>query len=138
LSANELAVEIERLFTALVREGGRLGYSESDALTSTQRAALIAIVDGGPLRLGAVADALGTTDATATRTVQALERLGLVERTPVTDDRRGIRVAASAEGRKVVAAGRRHLAAAVANVVPAADQARLAALLRDLTGAVAR
>jgi DNA-binding MarR family transcriptional regulator len=138
LSANELAVEIERLFTALVREGGRLGYSESDALTSTQRAALIAIVDGGPLRLGAVADALGTTDATATRTVQALERLGLVERTPVTDDRRGIRVAASAEGRKVVAAGRRRLAAAVANVVPAADQARLAALLRDLTGAVAR
>ncbi|HEY3181291.1 MAG TPA: MarR family transcriptional regulator [Gaiellaceae bacterium] len=138
MSANELAVEIERLFTALVREGGRLGYSESDALTSTQRAALIAIVDGGPLRLGAVADALGTTDATATRTVQALERLGLVERTPVTDDRRGIRVAASAEGRKVVAAGRRRLAAAVANVVPAADQARLAALLRDLTGAVAR
>jgi DNA-binding MarR family transcriptional regulator len=138
LSANELAVEIERLFTALVREGGRLGYSESDTLTSTQRAALIAIVDGGALRLGAVADALGTTDATATRTVQGLERLGLVERTPVTNDRRGIQVAATAEGRKVVARGRRRLAGAVANVVPAADQARLAALLRELAGSVAR
>jgi DNA-binding MarR family transcriptional regulator len=137
LSANELAVEIERLFTALVREGGRLGYSESDTLTSTQRAALIAIVEGGALRLGAVADALGTTDATATRTVQGLERLGLVQRTPVTDDRRGIQVAATAEGRKVVARGRRRLAGAVANVVPAADQARLAALLRELAGSVA-
>jgi DNA-binding MarR family transcriptional regulator len=138
LSANELAVEIERLFTALVREGGRLGYAEGDALTSTQRAALIAIVDGRALRLGAVADALGTTDATATRTVQALERLGLVERTPATDDRRGVRVAATAEGRKAIARGRRRLAAAAANVVPASDHARLAALLRDLTGAVAR
>jgi DNA-binding MarR family transcriptional regulator len=138
LSANELAVEIERLFTALVREGGRLGYAESDALTSTQRAALIAIVDGEALRLGAVADALGTTDATATRTVQALERLGLVERTPMTDDRRGIRVAATAEGRKVIAGGRRRLAGVVANVVPAVDQARLAALLRELAGNIAR
>jgi DNA-binding MarR family transcriptional regulator len=138
LSANELTVEIERLFTALVREGGRLGYSDGDALTSTQRAALIAIVDGGALRLGAVADALGTTDATATRTVQALERLGLVERTPDVGDRRGIRVGATAAGRKAIARGRRRLAVAVANVVPDADQARLAALLRDLTGAVAR
>jgi DNA-binding MarR family transcriptional regulator len=138
LSANELAVEIERLFTALVREGGRLGYSEGDALTSTQRAALIAIVDDGPLRLGAVADALGTTDATATRTVQALERLGYVERTPDKGDRRGIRVGATAAGRKAIARGRRRLAAAAANVVPDEDRARLAALLRDLTGAVAR
>jgi DNA-binding MarR family transcriptional regulator len=138
LSANELAVEIERLFTLLVREGGRFGYSESDALTSTQRAVLIAIVDGGALRLGAVADALGTTDATATRTVQALERLGYVERTPDVGDRRGIRVGATAAGRKAIARGRRRLAVAVANVVPDADQARLAALLRELTGAVAR
>ena len=138
LSANELAVEIERLFTALVREGGRLGFSERDALTSTQRAALIAIADGGPLRLGGVADALGTTDATATRTVQSLERLGLVARTPDTGDRRGIRVAATAEGRKVIARGRRRLAAAVANVIPGGDHERLASLLRDLTGAVAR
>jgi DNA-binding MarR family transcriptional regulator len=138
LSANELAVEIERLFTALVREGGRLGFSESDALTSTQRAALIAVVDTGPLRLGAVADALGTTDATATRTVQALERLGLAERAPEEGDRRGVRVAATAEGRRAIARGRRLLAGAVGNVVPEPEQARLAALLRDLTGAVVR
>src|SRR6185295_11725442 len=91
----------------------------------------------GALRLGALADAIATTDATATRTVQALERLGLVEREPDPADGRGIRVAATAEGRRLVVRARRRFEQVVARVVPADEQERLSGLLRDLTGAVA-
>ena len=139
MSATELAVELERLFAALVREGARLGYEETVPLSATQRAALTVVVDEGPLRLGALADALATTDATATRTVQALERLGLVERTPDAADGRGVRIFATADGRRLVARVRRRAEQIVARLVPEeADRERLARLLRELAGAVAR
>src|SRR5436190_15368462 len=136
--AAELAREIERLFTAVVREGARLGLDESPALTPTQRSALAALVDDGPLRLGALADAIATTDATATRTVQALERLGLVERAPDAADGRGVLLAATPEGKRVVASARRRLRQSVAGLIrDGDDRERLAEMLRDLTGAVA-
>jgi DNA-binding MarR family transcriptional regulator len=137
-SAQELAVEIERLFAAFVREGGRLGFEERISVSPTQRVALTALVDAGPLRLGALADAMGTTDATATRTVQALERLGVVERTRDEADGRGVRIAASREGRDLVARGRRRLARIVGELASEDERARLAGLLRDLTGVVTR
>jgi DNA-binding MarR family transcriptional regulator len=137
--ARDLARELERLFTALVREGAKLGMNDDVALTPTQRAALAALVDDGPLRLGALADAMATTDATATRTVQALERLGLVQRAPDAVDARAVRIAPTAEGRRTVAAGRRRLAQSVNRLITDDDdRERLIELLRGLTGAVAR
>jgi DNA-binding MarR family transcriptional regulator len=136
-----LAVEIERLYAALVREGGRLGLTEDVPLSPTQRLALVAVVDEGPLRLGALADAIATTDATATRTVQSLERHGLVTRSADAADRRGVVIAATREGRHAVARGRRRLAQTVERLLAGVaedDRDRLVALLRELTGAVAR
>ena len=101
--ARALAVELERLFTALVREGGRLGFTEQAQLSPMQRFALAAAVDRGPLRLGALAEAIGTTDATATRTVQSLEREGLVVRARDAADGRGVVIEATREGRALVA-----------------------------------
>lgn len=138
-AAAGLAREIELLWGALVREGARLGADEGVALTPRQRATLAAVVDEGPLRLGALAAAIATTDATATRTVQALERLGLVERAPHAADGRGVVIAATVEGRRTIVSARQRLAQAVEALVPDVDEReRLAALLRDLTGAVAR
>lgn len=134
----DLARELERLFAALVREGARLGYTEAIALTPTQHAALAVLVDDGPLRLGVLADAMGTTDATATRTVQALERHGLVGRAADAADGRGVVIGATPAGRALVERKRRRLTRIVARLVPEEDRERLAALLRDLTGAVAR
>jgi DNA-binding MarR family transcriptional regulator len=123
-----------------VREGARLGAEEEGvALTSRQRAALAVLVDEGPLRLGALAAAMATTDATATRTVQALERLRLAGRARHAEDGRGVVVAATAEGTRTVEAARTRLARAVEALVADPDEReRLAVLLRDLTGAVAR
>ena len=103
-AAEQLAFEIERLFTILAsRRGAIVGAVEAPPLTATQRVALLAIVDSGPLRLGRLAEQLRTTDPTATRTVDALEELGLVERSPDPDDRRATHVAATAAGRERVA-----------------------------------
>ena len=122
-----------------MREGARLGVDEGLALTARQRAVLAALVDEGPLRLGALASTISTTDATATRTVQALERLGLADRAPHAEDGRGVVIAATADGRRTVESARHRLGQAVRGLVPDPDEReRLAALLRDLTGAVAR
>ena len=137
--ARALAAELERLFTALVREGGRLGFTEQTQLSPMQRFALAAAVDRGPLRLGALADAIGTTDATATRTVQSLEREGLVARARDAADGRGVVIEATREGRALVSRGRRRTTQLLDRLLQGVgeeDRARLVELLRAVSGAV--
>jgi DNA-binding MarR family transcriptional regulator len=104
--AEQLAREIERLFALVVKRRPEEADVEPQ-LTPTQRVALAAIVDDGPLRLGALADYVGTTDPTATRAVDALVAERLVDRTPDPDDRRAIRIAATQAGRKLLERRRR-------------------------------
>ena len=139
--AADLAIELERLIAALVREGGRVGWIEKHQLSPRERVALSALVDGGPQRLGALAEAMETTDATATRTVQALEREALVSRSPDLADARGVVIEATREGRELIDRGRRHAAKLFERLiedVPQEDRRRLIALLREVTGAFAR
>jgi DNA-binding MarR family transcriptional regulator len=87
------------------------------------------------MRLGTLADRIGTTDATATRTVDALEDLGLVERVPDPLDRRGVRIAATERGR--VSAGERQdrLRVLLGNAIEGAtceEIARFVALFDEL------
>jgi DNA-binding MarR family transcriptional regulator len=107
--SEQLAIEIERLFTLLVSRRARLGDGGS-ALSVTQRVALVAIVDGGPLRLGALARELGVTEPTATRTADALESMGLVARERDREDRRAVKVRATEDGRAFLAERRQQLA----------------------------
>ena len=82
-----------------------------------------------------------TTDATATRTVQALERVALVSRSPDPTDARGVVIEATREGRDVIERGRRYAAKLFERLiegVPQEDRRRLIALLREVTGALAR
>jgi DNA-binding MarR family transcriptional regulator len=104
--AEQLAREIERLFALIVKRRPEEAEQEPQ-LTPTQRVALAVIVDEGPLRLGALADRIGTTDPTATRAVDALVAERLAERTPDPDDRRAIRVASTAAGRRLLERRRR-------------------------------
>ena len=63
-----------------------------------QSLAFASIVDLDVLRPGSLADALGTTDATASRTVDVLELHGFVTRRPDTGGRRGVLLVATPEG----------------------------------------
>jgi DNA-binding MarR family transcriptional regulator len=129
------AAAVERLFALLVRRRWQTSGPDAVQLTPTQRAALAAVVDDGPLRLGQLADRIGTTDPTATRAVDALEAEGLVERIADPDDRRAIGIAATTAGRSLLAERRRRLAEMLEEPYKGLakdDRKQLAALLAEL------
>lgn len=132
--AERLADAVERLITAIMRRRRALGH-EPSPLTATQGLALSTVARARRLRLGALGEALGTTDATASRTVDALESLALVERTVDPADRRGVVVAITEKGRCTWE--ERHerfvmlIGALVADLDPT-DQERFVRLLSDL------
>ncbi len=123
--ARYLEHELERVF-------GRFGLSlwSFDMLATLRRA-------GAPYRLSASAPASATlvTSGTMTNRIDQLERRGWVERLPDPEDRRGVLVALTSQGREVIDAA---IAAHVANearlIAPLTPQERrtLARLLRKL------
>jgi DNA-binding MarR family transcriptional regulator len=96
--AEGIAPAVERLIMGLARR--RFGEMEPSPLTTTQHIALVHVVDDGPLRLRALAERIGTTAATATRSTDALEGHGLVKRATDPSDGRGVLVRATRKGRQ--------------------------------------
>lgn len=134
-AAAVVADALEQLLAAISRRGHQLGADRALDLTTRQRFALTAIAEEGPMRLRALAARLGTTDATASRTVDALVRLGVAQRGPDPGDRRGVLVAATKEGHKVLQKRRQLLARALAPGLTDLDDAereRLVDQLRSL------
>lgn len=109
LEAKLVADAVEGLVATFVRQRRAASDPEPGELSTFQAVALATIVDRGSMRLGLLAETLGTTDATASRTVDVLEGHGLAERRPDPADARGVIVAASAEGKTDVRRRRRRL-----------------------------
>jgi DNA-binding MarR family transcriptional regulator len=130
-----LAEAVEQLVTVIARQPRMPGEYEPGELSTFQAITLAVTADEGAQRLGSLASALGTTDATASRTVDVLEGLGLVTRRPDELDGRCIVVAATDKGLDVVRARRARLEKLVASLVAglsADDSARLTELLTEL------
>jgi DNA-binding MarR family transcriptional regulator len=98
-----LSMELQRR-----KEGG-----SAHELTTTQALALRVAATEGPLRMGALADRLGVTVATASRTVDALVAAALVRRDPDPADARAVRVTATARGKREFRARRERFARAL-------------------------
>jgi DNA-binding MarR family transcriptional regulator len=97
----EILDELGRLLRQLTRLAG--GAEErGPAMTATQRIALVELGAEGPLRVNDLAHRLGTSAATASRAVDALETLGLVTRTPEAGDRRALSVELTRAGRRLL------------------------------------
>jgi DNA-binding MarR family transcriptional regulator len=133
--ARQVAEAVEGLMAALVRQRRSGSDPDPGSLSTFQALALARLSDEGPVRLGSLADALGTTDATASRTVDVLEQRGLAERLPDPGDARGVLVAATTQGAGEIRRRRRRLerlaARALADLSP--DEAyRVAQALVDL------
>lgn len=107
--ARQVAAAIEGLLAAMVRQRRSGGDPEPASLSTFQWLTLARLVDQGPVRLGSLADALGTTDATASRTVDVLQASALAERRDDPDDARGVIVAATTNGTAEVRRRRRRL-----------------------------
>jgi DNA-binding MarR family transcriptional regulator len=122
-----LVAQLGPLFSTLTRVG------ERSPLTSTQRLLLIELVDTGPQRLGALADAIGATDPTASRAVDGLVAAGLVERGPDPDDRRAVIHRATAKGKAWAKRRRTEITAALDEALEAFTPAERDELLTLIT-----
>jgi DNA-binding MarR family transcriptional regulator len=138
--AEALLTEISELSAIVLRIASRV-HEPNEAMTTTQRLALIEVALAGPLRLRNLARRMETTPATATRAVDALEEWGFVRRAPEPEDRRGVLVCATARGNRWVDRRRRLLREALNsvpdNAIPARlvkDMNQLNAALREATG----
>jgi DNA-binding MarR family transcriptional regulator len=120
----------DRLHSAAIHLLRRL-RREDDAsgLPAPQLSAMSVIVFGGAITLGALANAEQVRPPTITKLVAALEEQGLVEREPDPQDRRVMRVKATARGTRLLHDGRRRRVASLAaslGELAAADRAALA------------
>jgi DNA-binding MarR family transcriptional regulator len=96
---------VERMAEGIVRLSMELQRRKEVApsaqeLTTTQAVALRLVVTEGPQRIGAIAERLGVTVATASRTVDALVATDLVRREADSADARVVRVVATPRGRR--------------------------------------
>jgi DNA-binding MarR family transcriptional regulator len=98
--ANSLAVSVSRLSRRLRRE------RHSD-LTPTQLSALGALLRNGPLTLGALARHENVQPPSMTRTVNCLDRMGMLVREPDPTDRRQVLLRVSGPGKKLLNAERK-------------------------------
>jgi DNA-binding MarR family transcriptional regulator len=138
--ASRLAEAVERLIAVILRQRAAIGGNEPKPLATTQVVALTAVADAGSLRLGSLAELLGTTDATASRTVDVLENAGYVRRERDAGDRRGVHVEITDLGRDEVDKRRARLTAMVGRLLsglPDDDQRRFVDLLGELNALLA-
>ena len=98
-SVERMAEGIVRLLTELARRKDPSEPSTHELTTSQAQAMRLIILDG-PQRVGSLANELGVTMATASRTVDALVAAELVRREPDPQDARAVRVVLTARGRR--------------------------------------
>lgn len=140
-ASSPLAEQVERLFLLLLRQRGESAEADQPALTNTQRLALFTVASGQRLRLGTLAELMGTTNATASRTVDGLVSLGLVRREPDPIDGRGVVVVATPEASTLVASRRRRMTRALElgrGQLEPGEEERLVALLAHLNDVLER
>jgi DNA-binding MarR family transcriptional regulator len=109
---HEVANRLHSAAIHLLRRARRV--DAESRLPAPQLSALSVIVYGGPITLGALADAEQVRPPTMTRLVAAMEDGGLVERETDASDRRIARVHATAKGRRILEEGRDRRIAVIA------------------------
>src|ERR1051325_11593403 len=126
-ATGELADRLHSAATRLLRRLRR--EDDASGLPAPQLSALSVIVFGGPITLGALAEAEQVRPPTITRIVAALETDGLVAREAEAADRRVVRVKATAKGTKLLQEGRRRRVAALVRDLDALSAKERAALV---------
>jgi DNA-binding MarR family transcriptional regulator len=132
---------ILRGLSGLIRQLTRItgGPEEGPAMTNTQRLALYELALGGPRRLNDLADRMAVSAPTASRAVDALVELGLVERVPDPTDRRALQIDVTAAGRQRADEREALVSAALAPAVAKlsrAEREQLSELLARLTASL--
>jgi DNA-binding MarR family transcriptional regulator len=108
LKADEdLAATAERLHRAAIRLLRSLRREdEASGLSAPRLSALSVMVFAGPMTMGELANAEQVKPPTMTRLVEGLVADGLAKRAPDAADRRLVRIAPTAKGRRLLEAAR--------------------------------
>lgn len=101
-SPSDSAALADRLRVAMVRLGRQLRHRDPDGLNITLYSALATVTDRGELAISELADAEHLPSSAATRMADRLEEGGYVRRRPNPQDRRGVILSVTAEGRRLV------------------------------------
>ena len=96
------AVLADRLRLTLVRLGRQLRRQDPPGLSIALYSALATVADHAELAIGELAEAEGVPSSAATRIADRLEDAGCLVRRPNPRDRRGVNLAITAEGRRLV------------------------------------
>ena len=107
MGENELKDVAARLHAASIRLLRTLRREDDGAgLSAPRLSALSVIAFAGPLSLAELAAAEQVKPPTMSRIVDALVTDGLISRVTVPEDRRSVRIAATATGRRLMEVGR--------------------------------
>jgi DNA-binding MarR family transcriptional regulator len=87
---------------AVRRARGTQAQSRDDSLTLSQHALLQALACRETARVQELASEAGVTPSTATRILDALERRAIVSRSRAPDDRRGVTITLTEQGRQAL------------------------------------
>jgi len=134
----ELALA-DRLHSAAIHLLRRVRVRDTaSGVGPAQLSALSVVLFGGPRSLGELAAAEQVKAPTMSRIVAGLERSGLVRRRP-TDDKRRLRLQATAQGARILQQGRRRRVKLLAQALQSLNHAeigRLEAMLEVLESIV--
>jgi len=115
----------DRLHSAAIHLLRRLRIRDSESgVGPAQLSALSVLVFGGPRSLGELAEAEQVKAPTMSRIVAGLERSGLVKR-KATEDKRRVRLEATAKGAKILQEGRRRRVESLADALKGLNEADL-------------
>ena len=126
----EVAARLHSAAIRLLRMARR--QDEASGLSAPRLSALSVVVFAGPLSLAELAAEEQVRAPTMTRIVEALVQAGLVTRDPDPGDRRMVRIAATDEGRRLLAEGRRRRVRALAERLGALAESERRALERGV------
>ena len=129
----ELAARVETQARALLALSTRASMKLPGSVSLTQLRALAAVEEVGPCSLGTLADALMISVSSASRMVDRIVALGLLDRRPSETSRRELTLQLTSRGRRML---RRHEAsrrAVFAEVLRGMASPDVDALLRGLT-----
>lgn len=119
----------DRIHSAAIHLLRRLRTSDNElGLSASRLSVLSVLVFSGDKTLGELARAEQVKPPTMTKLIQALESDGLVERSPVAQDKRSICVKATAKGRRLLRKGRQLRVQGLAELMESLSEDEIATL----------
>jgi DNA-binding MarR family transcriptional regulator len=131
-TVNEMVTSVLTASRVLVAISARSLAAVEDTLTVPQFRMLVVLDTNGATSLSRLAEQLAVNPSTAMRMVDRLSAAGMVERTPDPEDRRVVRLVATAAGRRVVHAVTERRQAEITKIVAAMPHEDRSAMVRAL------